>query len=134
MVPSRPQPQCTTVVREGVDRHIDLQLWQGNKGSFRTRQATCSCPAYRAGSTTGCNHACDQLAFPQRTQAGMHARAAIGRGQRKCVQANFNSMHMHAIPSMGSYLACSLISVRALFSLANYHYSCVTTNRTALYM
>ena len=86
---------------EDVDGRVDLQLWQANKGSFGTREATCSClPGYWPDASM---HQTSSLftRLSERKRACTHARA--GRGQGKCVQGNFNkglvfisSMHMHA--------------------------------------
>ena len=85
---------------EDVDGRVDLQLWQANKGSFGTREATCSClPGYWPDASM---HNKTSSLF---TQAGMQSKPGLGEatGQGKCVQGNFNkglvfisSMHMHA--------------------------------------
>ena len=85
---------------EDVDGRVDLQLWQANKGSFGTREATCSClPGYWPDASM---HNKTSSLF---TQAGMQSNPGLGEatGQGKCVQGNFNkglvfisSMHMHA--------------------------------------
>jgi hypothetical protein len=115
-----PTHEAGTVVDlcEDADRHVDLQLWERNKGSFTTKPGPLTVTVPPGSQATV--YTCMQPARSLSTCLSKCKREST-LGQGKCVQANFKALSLSLVFISGRHAHARTLAI----SISSMRHACV---------